>query len=71
MTTTAPRWRGYTAEQRRAEMERVRAGRDRATLGPGALDRRIDDLAACAATLTDEQKTRLAVVLTQAGRGGE
>jgi hypothetical protein len=66
MTATAPRWRGFSPAERRTEMQKVSDGQRRR-----ALDRRIDDLVAGARLLSDEQKTRLAVLLMQAGGGGE
>ena len=66
MTTTAPRWRGLSPEQRRIQMQKVSDGRRRA-----ALDRKIDVLAAHAAILSDAQRARLAVLAMPAAGGSE
>ncbi len=66
MPTTAPRWRGTTAEQRRREMQKVSAGRRRA-----ALDRKIDVIAAQVSILSDAQRARLAVLAMAVDGGSE
>ena len=68
MTGTAParksRWDGTTPEERRAATAAATAARRR-----DALDRRITELADSAALLTEEQRARLAQLLSQPESG--
>lgn len=60
--TLPPRWRGLSADERRAAMQEVTLGRKRATTY-----RKMHALATeAAAILTDEQRVRLAVLLLPA-----